>query len=534
MNFIRLSSYKCGITEITRHDPVFFPFIMEANLVSQEIYMKRQELAQILIKRILMAGILVLGAFYVLVLVWAFSKRITYPFELDWIEGGFLNSVSQILAGNKLYGPPTITYVPFLYPPVYFYLSALAAKIFGVTLFSLRLVSVCATLVSITSIFLIVFDQTHDRIFAMMSAGLFAGLYPVTRFWLDMARVDSLFVMFFLLFIYAIRHDSSLRSQSMAGIFAALAALTKQTALSICIPIIVIYFLFDWKRHWPVLATAFGVYGGISLLFILASGNWYLYYCYELLFQQTEWLASYSVIDFINNYLTPGLPIASLTVLLLLLGWSQRGQRQRFLIWLVIFASTFAASYITKAKVGAVNNVVIPTFAVLSILFGIGVSEILTFLSKVMPKYKLLAEIVIYTLCLFQMAHIMYDPFKAIPTNADYKTGTKMVKLIKKFDGNVYVPNSSLPMLAGKQPFAHPSAIWDVMRGNKETMGKKLMTEELEKVVSDHLFDAIIVLDQFNYFPELEKYYILSDQRYDLVDLDWPTRVPVYVVPGPK
>ena len=167
--------------------------------------MKTQEAAQILVRKILMAGILALGALYVWGLLWLFSQRLVYPYELDWVEGGMLAAVIEILKGHSLYVEPTISYVPFVYAPLYFYISALVAKIVAPGLLALRLVSVISTLVSLLMIVLIVKGETKSWFWGVVSASLFAGLYPATKYWFDLARVDSLFLMFFLMFLYALR-----------------------------------------------------------------------------------------------------------------------------------------------------------------------------------------------------------------------------------------------------------------------------------------------------------------------------------------
>ncbi len=66
---------------------------------------------EIYIKRALKAGILILSVYYLLSLLWLFSKQITYPYEIDWIEGGMLTSVMQILDGHNFYAAPSVTYV---------------------------------------------------------------------------------------------------------------------------------------------------------------------------------------------------------------------------------------------------------------------------------------------------------------------------------------------------------------------------------------------------------------------------------------
>ena len=75
--------------------------------------------------------------------------RLGHPYELEWIEGGMRDVVRRALAGQPLYGAPTIEYVPFLYPPLYFHAAALVARITGEGFVALRAVSLAATLGSL-------------------------------------------------------------------------------------------------------------------------------------------------------------------------------------------------------------------------------------------------------------------------------------------------------------------------------------------------------------------------------------------------
>jgi 4-amino-4-deoxy-L-arabinose transferase-like glycosyltransferase len=487
----------------------------------------------IYIKRALKIGIFLLGIYSLLSLLWLFSKRLVYPYEIDWIEGGMLTSVLQILDGHNLYVQPSITYVPFLYAPVFFYLAAFVAKIFGASLLALRLVSVIATLTSLALIVLIVFGETKSWFWGFVSASLFAGLYPQTRFWFDLARVDSVFVMFFLFFLFSLRRGNSLPWQIAAGIFASMTILTKQNGLTMCLPIIATYFLFDWRRRLALPITFALVFGSISLAFILSSDGWYTYYCYGLALSQPNNWISYTFLDFINGFILPYLSIAALLSLFVFPLWfSQKSKdKERLLLWLVIFASTIITSYVAKSNVGGVNNVVIPTFAVFALLFGICAAEVSKVLQVGSNRYRITAEICFCLLALFQLVQVIYNPLLYMPSFDSYQNGSRALKLVKKFDGNVYVPNSSISLMAGKRTFAHPSAIWDVLNSGGGSRGKDILESNLQQAVDARLFDAIFILPSFDYFPDLQKYYVLDHSKYFLVDDTWKEKANIYVLP---
>ena len=57
--------------------------------------------------------------------------RVTYPFEIEWLEGELICHSIQLLKGNSLYAPPTTEFISELYPPFYYVVSAVFFKLAG-------------------------------------------------------------------------------------------------------------------------------------------------------------------------------------------------------------------------------------------------------------------------------------------------------------------------------------------------------------------------------------------------------------------
>lgn len=444
---------------------------------------------------------------YITIYLWMAFYRLQYPFDLEWIEGGMLDQVQRLVNGESIYVKPDINFVPFLYPPLYFYLSAAASMVFGDGLLPLRLVSFGASLVSFTSIFLIVRNETKNLWTAFLSVGLFAATFRVTGAWLDIARVDSLFLALWLMFIYFARSGESLRSSLLAGIFAALAILTKQTTLVLCLPVLVYLFWWNKKHALVTLAVAALIAGTTTLILEYTSTGWYTYYVFRLLSQQTEW-RSWMFASFWKDDLLVHLPLALLFVIFFLIGKPKHNQ-STLLWWASVLVGALAGTFITRVKVGGYDNVLLPTYAILSILFGLGLEEALKTLNLVNADYKDRIEILIHIMCLCQLVILFYNPFAQIPTTADVNNGYNLVELISKVDGDVFIPDHGhLSILAGKQPYAHHSAIWDVLRGNQQTPEKELLADDLNAAIRQQVFDMIILDTEWNYCcAEIDQYY---------------------------
>jgi 4-amino-4-deoxy-L-arabinose transferase-like glycosyltransferase len=429
---------------------------------------------------------------YLVIYLWMVFYRIRYPFDLEWIEGGMVNQVARLLHGQSMYVAPTINYVPFLYPPVYFWFSGLAALIFGIGFFPLRLVSFLASLVSFTIIFLIVRAETRNGWAALLSTALFAATFRVTGAWLDIARVDSLFLAIWLLFIYFVRSKKSTGYAVLTGVLAALAYLTKQTALIACLPILVYLFWRNWKYALICLAAAVLTVGIITLVLNYASVGWYSYYVFSLLSQQTEWLPQ-EFITFWKNDLLVHLPLAVLFAAFFLVGRPKQDQSSLYQ-WLAILTGALAGSFLTRVKIGGYENVLLPLYAVLSILFGLGLAGLLKLIRQVPADYRGRLEALIHIACLIQLVLLLYNPFAQIPTSADLQAGNMLVKMVSEVKGPVFLPDHSyLPALAGKAVFANNSAIWDVLRGDQSTQAKKLLSANISAAIQKQSFDEIIV-----------------------------------------
>jgi hypothetical protein len=466
---------------------------------------------------------------YLVIYLWMAYQRLRYPFELEWIEGGMVDQVQRLIHGQSLYVAPSINDVPYLYPPVYFYVSAAASLIFGGGLFPLRLVSFSASLVSFTIIFFMVYEETRNWRIAILSSGLFAAAFRVTGAWLDIARVDSLFLAFWLLFIYFVRRRKTIGYSILTGILAALAYLTKQTAMIACLPVLAYLFWCNWKYALSCLAAAALTVGITTLILNQASAGWYGYYIFGLLSQQTQWLPG-EFVTFWNDDLLVHLPFAILLTFFFLAGGPKQ-ERTIQIQWLAILLGVLAGTFITRVKIGGYDNVLLPTYAVISILFGLGLNELFKSTRQIQFDFRSRLEGLIHLACVVQLVMLAYNPFAQIPTKADLQAGQKFVSLLSGVKGEVFLPDHGyLPTLAGKRTYAHESAIWDVLRGDQLTKGKQLLATELKDAIRQQYFDEIILDSDL----DLNWCCVDIDQTYTRVGDVFQDQTSFYTVTGDR
>ncbi|MEZ4382485.1 MAG: glycosyltransferase 87 family protein [Nannocystaceae bacterium] len=177
-------------------------------------------------------GVELLALAWAAALALVFAARITYPLELEWMEGGSLHHALRLLRGEAIYAAPSIDFVPFLYTPLYPGLLALLASLglpLGLALG--RAVSVAAVAAIAAGLWRLVAAEGKPRAHRAAAVGLFLAGYVFAFRWYDVARADA--VMYALLLWGALlirRADGGWRRPLVAGLLVALAFWTKQTA----------------------------------------------------------------------------------------------------------------------------------------------------------------------------------------------------------------------------------------------------------------------------------------------------------------
>ncbi|MDP4288240.1 MAG: glycosyltransferase family 39 protein [Bacteroidota bacterium] len=180
--------------------------------------------------------------------------RLAYPYEVEWMEGAMMDHSMRILDGLPLYSAPTIDFVPWLYPPLYYYIVAGAMKIVGVGFFAGRVVSFGSTLVTAGLLGWIVSRITQRPALALLTFALYLATYHATGFYFDIARNDAFFTLLLVgSAAVAIKLDG-LAGASLSGLLLALAFLTKQQAIFF-FPALAVWFWIQSKKQSAVFAV---------------------------------------------------------------------------------------------------------------------------------------------------------------------------------------------------------------------------------------------------------------------------------------
>jgi hypothetical protein len=476
--------------------------------------------------KFLKAILLGCGLVYILIYVLTALARLAYPYELRIMEGGMVDHVLHILAGESLYGPPTLHFVPYAYPPLYYYLAAVIAKLLGVGFFPLRLVSFFASLGIMALIYRFVHRETADRSWALVAVSLFAATYQLSDAWFDLARIDSLYFLFVLLFAYLIRFHPGRIAYAGAALVLFLAVLTKQSALMIALPLMV-YAVFFEKRGWPwLLGTSTLLIGGGTLLLNALHHGWYNYYIFDLTGERwLEKLVKLRIIGFWTEDMLKPLATAVFLFLAFLISELKPEKKKKLFYYIAFAGGMIGTSWFSRLEYGAVGNALIPAHAMLAIGFGLALAKFWPGASVAKTEKVPLRNVILFGLALFQFALLAYNPLLLVPTAADRKAGDVLIKTLAGFPGDIMVPGHGfLPYLAGKAGTADDVAVKNLTRIDRGPVKEKL-EKEIKAAIESERFSAII-LDKHDWMaPLLKRHYYYDTDVFSDPAVFWTPSV---------
>jgi hypothetical protein len=425
---------------------------------------------------------------YFLVYLWIALARINHPFELEWMEGASVDTVSRVLNGQPLYTAPSVDYVPPIYGPVYFYISALLSLIFGVGFLPLRLVSLLASLGCCAVIYRFVKRETGDTFAGALAAGLFIATFNATGSWFDLARVDSLFLFFLLVGVYLVKFHPSPAGYLGAGVVLSLSILTKQSALVAIAPILLYCILCHPRPCLYLFAAMVVIIGGTTLMYDYASDGWYSYFLFGLAEQQA--VVGSMRLEFWQVDLAV-LPVAEL--LLIVVTYRQiAAQRFALARFYTLFAvGMITSSWLTRLHSGGWVNGLFPAYAALALFFGAGIAILISLTHDLPIEKRSPILIALYTACLLQFVGLLYDPAPYIPTEQDVQAGNAFIEHLANTEGDVLLfAHGYYATMAGKPGYQLGWSMVVLVDG--EGPVKSAFVDSVSDAIAQQRFSAII------------------------------------------
>ena len=455
----------------------------------------------------------------------ALPERLRYPWELEWMEGGIVSHIGVLLAGQPLYRAPSLTFTPFIYPPFYYYVSALLAKLVGLGYFAPRLVSTVSIAGCFGLLFFWVWREVQSRLAAWVAVGLFAASYDLSGRWFDIARGDSLLLLLLLLACVCARFWHGVRGCVATGALLALAFFTKQTALILALPVLLALILRLPRQGWIASATFVACVAlGVAAL-DLHSAGWFSFYVFKLPAQHPVLWGSWRQVLLapIWPWIAP-MAIASLAVVcgvpLLREGvraWPASGL-------FVLCACGGSTSALLHS--GGYANVLMPAFAAMAMASALCVARVRSVTGPFRMRLRVFAAAFVF----LQLALLSFGATAARPRLGDRQAGAQLIERLAQIPGPLWCTASNYyPVLAGHpEQLTHVMGLVDVFKGNSPKVKRRLLSQlerelasgRVRTIVLDRaagfLPDSVVALIHANY--ELTSHLMAPDDVQTL----WP------------
>jgi hypothetical protein len=412
--------------------------------------------------------------------VYVAMRRMSYPYDLEWIEGAILQHVERVEAGESLYDEPSAEWTALLYAPLYYLVCVAFTPVFDTGLPLLRGVSFAASLGTMALAYVLVHRETASRAAGVVAAGLFAALYDQSGGWFDLARVDSLMLLLLMAAILVARWAHTRPRAAAAGALIVLATYSKQQAL-IAAPALFLFLLLARRDRGPALAFAATTVGGLLAAFVAAeaaSDGWFSFYFAELGGRHPyaeEYLYKFFTQDL--GIVAPALLVSAVMVW----RWRGAGERELLLFYVPLGLALGLGSFLSRIHEGGFPNVVLPAYLFIALLAGLAIG-------RASGRLALGAA----ALLVVQFALLAYDPGKYIPSDADRARSERAVAAIRALPGDVYV--SSYPIYgrkAGKREYVHTAAAIDVIRA-EDSDAREVFRESYDRALEAGCFSHVI------------------------------------------
>jgi hypothetical protein len=423
-------------------------------------------------------------------------SRVAYPFELEWMEGPGLLQVGRILSGKPIYVEPTLEYIPMIYAPLYFYISAGSASVFGLSFLSLRLVSLASTIGILLLVYRIVWEKTRLHWAACGGVGLLVLLFPATNWWIDVARVDTLFTFFLVLMFWLLQQ----KHWGKAGLAFGLALWTKQTGLVI-LPAVLLYLaLTDWRALLRFVGVGAATFGIPFLVLNNYTDGWAAYYMFWLPAQHDTLAQLPMLLHHLRvDYIAPLLLIFAYMAELAIRTKVWRNLRSELLV-VCVLPAFIVLSLLARLNIGGYHNALWPAYTAIAVLFG----RALATSWRVLPNRAMgsgrLRQIAFLSLAFCQMVALLAIAFSniasQIPTAADARFWQEKMDLLRIQPGRVFLPSHNYLLdRVGRPSGFHTIAIleFDTTFGRGDPQRAEALRRQIDAVYN--AADTVVILN---------------------------------------
>jgi hypothetical protein len=476
--------------------------------------------------KVLRAVALALAAWFVALLLYVFARRFAYPYDLEWMEGGMLDHALRLAAGQPIYAPPSVDFIPYLYTPGYPAVVAALGAIFGVGYKLGRFVSLAGFFAVAILGYIYARREGGSRAAAACAIAIIFGAFVPTGTFYDLARPDSLFMGLVTAgLLVAWWKRKSYGGGVAAALILVAAFFVKQTAAPFMVLLGLVLLLAS-----PRVAVVYGLtlaVVGLPALFLCnrATDGWFWTYT-SVLHRKHDFFPARAFLG------TPGRLALILGPAILLVPWALVRRRTPGLVYATFIAvAGIGAACTSFGTQWAFTNAFMPGVMLPAIAIGVAAGRLLDDSKEAPPRLRPAAVYLLLALSILTApggllpvaARVLpaswqvealknptgYDPRIFIPTAKDRAAGDSLVARLRTTYGEVLIPfHPFYAHLAGKRDYLHRMGVLDIWRAG---MGAP---QGLVEAFDAHRF-ALVVMDDkidgnWNLWPRLLEEYKMA------------------------
>ncbi len=497
------------------------------------------------------------------------TRRLPYPYDLEWMEGGVLAHAWRLQQGEPIYTVPTGEWMPMIYPPGYHSVVATLGSVFGISAPLGRSVSVAATLAALAALLYISRRHFGTLIPGVVGGMLYLASYPNTGAFMDLVRADSLFVGLTAWSLALALEDRKWVWRTSA-LLLFLAFTVKQNAALMGVPIAFgLWAMKDFKRalHW-------GLWAAVPALLWVGWMQWssdgqFLVYLLEVpgahpmvtgrafpgtpreISAHLPWLmptlatgvVAFGAREEDGAWSRPGLAITGAFALLFTVVLASMGQVRGITqpgTWEALFTYPSLGAMAGVGVFQAIRMVrgegrpgwILGGLVMLTALIMTGLMRAhhggfinvfmllywctgLALVPVVAWSMRTRAPAVVPVVMALMLGAQMWDRSSEFdgqrlqPTPADYEAGEELVAQLSALEGEVLSPYAAwLPALAGKTPSFHLISLWDV--NHRDGPYRKAVGQVTADIRSGRLYEWVLTSEKPMQYGISEGYHMDS------------------------
>lgn len=475
------------------------------------------------------AAAVLLGLFYLGVLLYHSALSLAYPYDLDYGEGYVLNDSLRLLRGEAIYKDvDSYPMVRSPYPPLFLAAYASLLAVTGPSLLPGRALALLATLAAAGLISLGAWHLTHRPSLAALAGLLFLSS-PYVYQWAPLARVDTLALALTVAgLVVAIRSGPA--GAVPSAILCALALMARQTVVAAPAAIF-LHLLWTHRRAaFTFAAVLAALVSTATLALVWATGGQYIHHV--LLGSATNPFQLSRVVLWEYEFL-------ALHGLALLLGaaWTlselAKGRRPLVALYLAMAALSTAA----VGSSGSNLNYFLEAIAASSLALAPSLDRIAGTARPVVRRavwLLVLEQLVV----MFHLPNVWAGwppccpPHGFTPTFRDWEVGRRLDQWIAASEGPVLAEPAGFAVRAGREVLTEPYALYGLLQNGRWDPGP------LTRDIAGKCF-SLVLLRQ-GAFPEpvmaaiAENYRVAEVLPTSSTLLEYTVLVPRTESTGPK